>query len=198
MPLSTADINSLLSTWATNAPFISAHTAYSATGANEVAGGSYARVAVTWAGPSAASIALSGTPYSINIPASTTVEYVGFWSAITSGTFAGMFPGGNFSAFTFTAPSSSSTFLAPGSSYANGTTVVVFNTSGSTLPGGFSAGTIYFVISASSDSFQLSATSGGSAITVSADGSGIIQQIATEVFTLAGSYSVSGATVTGT
>ena len=198
MPLTAADINALLNYWAANeALYMSAHTAYSATGANELTGGTYARVAVTWAGASGGSVSLSGTPYTINTPASSVVEFVGFWTASSGGTFAGMFPGGNYAAYTFAAPSSTSVLLAPGSAYANGTTVVVFNTSGSALPSGLTAGTVYYVVSASGDSFELSATSGGSAITLSGDGSGIVQRIAPETFTLAGTYSVSGMSLTG-
>jgi hypothetical protein len=73
----------------------------------------------------------------------------------------------------------------------------VFPTAGSVLPGGLTAGTVYYIVSASGDSFQLSATSGGSAITLTSDGSGIVQQIAVETFTSAGTWSVSGGTVTG-
>ena len=197
MPLSTADINALLSTWASGALYVSVHSAYSATGANELSGGSYARVAVTWGSPAGGSIALSGTPYSVNIPASSTAAFVGFWSALSGGTFQGMFPGGNAPAYTFAAPSSTDTLLAPGSAYVANQPVVVFPTAGSTIPTGLTAGVIYYVISPSSDSFELSATSGGSAINLTADGSGIVQAITPDVFGSAGTYSVAGATLTG-
>lgn len=199
MPLTATDIGALLNYWAANeALYASAHSAWSATGGNELSGGSYARVAVTWASASGPSVSLSGTPYTVNVPASSTVGWVGFWTALTGGTFAGMFPGGNFAAYTFAAPSSTSVLLAPGSAYANGTTVVVFATSGSALPAGLTAGTVYYVVSASGDSFQLSATSGGSAITLTGDGSGIVQRIVSETFSGAGTYQVSGCTLTGT
>ena len=197
VPLSTADINALLSTWASNALYVSAHSAYSASGANELSGGSYARVAVTWASPAGGSIALSGTPYSINAPASSTAAFVGFWSALSGGTFQGMFPGGNATAYTFAAPASTDTLLAPGSSYAANQPVVVFPTAGSTLPAGLTAGVIYYAVSVSGDSFELSTTSGGGAINLTADGSGIVQAIVTDVFGSAGTYSVAGATITG-
>jgi hypothetical protein len=197
MSLSVTAANGLLSQWDTAyASFASLHTAYSISGANEVAGGSYARVAVTFAAPASQSMALSGGPYTINVPASTTVEFVGFWSASTSGTFGGMFPLGNASAFAFAAPSSTSTLLAPGSAYTSNQQVCVFPTGGSSLPSGLTAGTIYFVKSPSGDSFQLSATSGpGSAITLSSDGSGIVQAITPEAFGSAGTFSLSGTTV---
>lgn len=197
MSLSPTAANGLLSQWDTAyASFASLHTAYSATGTSEVSGGSYARVAVTFAAPSGGAMSLSGGPYTLNVPASTTVEYVGFWSASTSGTFGGMFPAGNASAFTFTAPSSTSTFLAPGSAYTSNQQVCVFPTGGSSLPSPLVAGTIYFVKSPSSDTFQLSASSGpGSAISLSGDGSGLIQAIVPEVFGSAGTFTLSGTTV---
>jgi hypothetical protein len=172
--------------------YASLHTAYSATGTNELTGGSpaYARVAVTWSSSSGGSKSLSGT-YNLNVPASTTVEYIGFWDASTSGNFQGMFPNaaGN-NAYAFAAPSATGVLLAPGSAYTANQTVVVFASPGSTVPAGLTAGTVYYVKSPSSDSFSLSATNGGSAITLSTDGSGIIQQIAVEVFASQGTFTI--------
>ena len=198
MPFATAALNYMLDQWGTSkALYMSLHTAYSATGANEVTGGSpaYARLSATWSSASGGSKSVSGT-YTFNVPASTTVAYVGFWDALTSGNFAGMFPGGNLSAFDFTAPSSTSTLLAPGSAYTSNTAVVPFNTGGSALPTGLTVGTTYWTKSPSGDSFQVSATAGpGSAVTLSSDGSGIIQGIVTETFGSQGTYLVSGFTV---
>lgn len=62
----------------------------STSGANEVSGGSpaYARKSVTWAAASSASVAMSGT-VAFDVPSSTTVKYVGYWSASSGGTFRG-------------------------------------------------------------------------------------------------------------
>ena len=197
MPVSTAASNTLLTSFTTNqAKYVSLHTAYSATGANEVTGGSpaYARQSLTWGSASGEAISISGS-YNLNVPASTTVEFIGFWDAASSGNFAGMAPAGNAVAYAFAAPSSTSTLLAPGSGYASNQQVVVFNTGGSALPSGLSAGTIYFVKSPSSDSFQLSATTGpGTAITLSGDGSGIVQAITPETFGSQGTFTVSSGT----
>jgi Pectate lyase superfamily protein len=62
-------------------------------------------------------------------------------------------------------------FTAAGSSYANGTPVVL---SGSGLPGGFTAGTIYYVVAASGSTFELAATAGGPALASSSSGSGTV------------------------
>lgn len=67
--------------------FVALHTASpSTTGANEVSGGSYARVSVTWASASGGSAANSNS-LTLNLPASTTAAYFGGWSAITSGNY---------------------------------------------------------------------------------------------------------------
>lgn len=70
----------------TNATYISLHTADpSTTGASEVSGGTYARVATTWGSSSAGSKA--GSAATINVPAATTITYWGLWTAVTAGTF---------------------------------------------------------------------------------------------------------------
>lgn len=57
------------------------------TGANEISGGSYARVQTTWGG--AAASASLGSQVTINVPASTTITHFGIWSAVTAGTYHG-------------------------------------------------------------------------------------------------------------
>ena len=67
--------------------YVGLHTATPGTsGASEVSGGSYARVAVAWGAPSGGAVANTGA-LSINLPASTTATYFGVWSAATAGTF---------------------------------------------------------------------------------------------------------------
>ena len=194
MPLSTASADDLLDYWgSTYGKYISLHSAWSATGGNELSGGSpaYARLAASWSSAASNSKALSGTPYSFNAPASSTVAFIGFWDALTSGNFHEMVPAGNATAYTFAAPSSTDTLLAPGSAYATNQPVCVFPTAGSVLPSGLTAGTIYYAVSVSGDSFELSATSGGSAINLTADGSGYVQAITVESFSGAGTFTLS-------
>lgn len=65
---------------------ISLHTADPGTsGASEVVGGTYARVATTWGSASASSMA--GSAVVINVPASTTITHWGVWTAGSGGTF---------------------------------------------------------------------------------------------------------------
>lgn len=68
------------------ATYISFHTADpSTTGANEVAGGTYARVQTTWG--AAATASKAGSQITSNIPAATTITYWGLWTAVSGGTF---------------------------------------------------------------------------------------------------------------
>jgi hypothetical protein len=201
VPLVTYAQDYMLSEWTANhALYGSLHTGYSASGANELSGGSpaYARLALTWSSAAGGAQVLSGT-YTFNVPASTTVEYIGFWDALTGGNFQGMFPnaaGAN--AYAFAAPSSSGILLAPGSAYTANQTVVVFASPGSSLPSGLTGGTVYYVKSPASDSFNLATTSGGSAITLSSDGSGIVQYVAVEAFISQGTLQVTAGSVSVT
>lgn len=91
MPYTDSALNDAVNGIATNATWISAHTADpSTTGANEVTGGSYARQQTTWG--SASSGDRTGSEVSVPIPAGTTVTHWGLWSAQSGGTFKGGFP----------------------------------------------------------------------------------------------------------
>lgn len=70
------------------ATFISLHTGSpGTTGANEVSGGTYIRVATTWSPASGSS--MTGAAVTINVPAATTIEYFGIWTASSGGTYIG-------------------------------------------------------------------------------------------------------------
>jgi hypothetical protein len=61
-------------------------------------------------------------------------------------------------------------FTVPGAAPANGTVQCLSGT----VPTGFTAGTVYYVVSSSGSTFELSATSGGGAINSSTTGSGTV------------------------
>ena len=72
--------------------FASAHTADPTTvGDNEHTdgGAGYTREALTWAAASTASVAAVATFPVFDIDGGTSVTHIGFWSAVTSGTFYG-------------------------------------------------------------------------------------------------------------
>jgi hypothetical protein len=85
---SATEITQALST--TGWGFVSLHTATpGTTGASEVTGGTYARVAVTWTASTGGSAASNSGALSINLPASTTATHFGIWS--TGGTSGGQY-----------------------------------------------------------------------------------------------------------
>lgn len=68
---------------------VSLHTSLpNDTGSAEVTGGSYTRETVTWAAVAAGVLEASNQPV-FDVPASTTVAYLGLWDAATTGTFYG-------------------------------------------------------------------------------------------------------------
>lgn len=175
------------------AKYASLHTAYSATGTNEVSGGSYARQALTWDAAASGSKAAAATLPSWSVPAGTTVRWVGLWSAVTAGTFLGMVPAGSGALKVFAVDDTSAdTLKSEAHGFSNGDAVVVW---GAGIPSDIAVGTVYFVVSTATDTFQLSTTSGGSAINFTDKGQGFAQKIVPESFTGAGTYAVSALTV---
>lgn len=87
MGLTVAELNAMLDARTYNG--ISLHTADpSTTGANEVSGGSYARVTgLTFGAASAGRRTCSSQP-TLNVPAGTTVAFIGLWN---SSTFVGSY-----------------------------------------------------------------------------------------------------------
>ena len=176
----------------------SLHSAYSSTGANELSGGSpaYARKALTWAAASGRSKATSAS-VAFDVPAGSTVAWIGLWDAVTAGDFKAMVPNGGGIPEAFTVPDiSNDTLEAPGHGFSNTNQVVVWAVPGVALPAGLSEGTIYYVISATTDDLQLSATSGGAAINITAVGSGFLMRIIAEVYVGQGTHTVSSITMT--
>lgn len=143
----------------------SLHTAYSATGANEVTGGSpaYARKAITIAAASGRARAASTQP-TFDVPAGTTVRFIGLWTA-AGPTFRGMFANGG-TEKGFQVDVANNRVLNEGHGLANDDKVVFY---GGTPPTGVTEGTVYFVVgvtSADPDYFQISTTQGGSAVDI--------------------------------
>lgn len=141
----------------------SLHTAYSASGANEVTGGSpaYARKAITFAAAASRARAASTQP-TFDVPAGTTVRFIGVWT--NSGTvFRGMFANGG-TEKGFQIDATNNKVLCEAHGLVDGNNVVFY---GGTVPGGLVEGTVYFVVgntAADPDTFQVAATLGGAAI----------------------------------
>ena len=161
--LTDATVNAMLD--AITYDLCSLHTAYSATGANEVAGGSpaYARKAITVAAASSRARAASSQPV-FDVPAAATVRFIGLWT--NAGTvFRGMFANGG-SEKGFQVDTTNERILNEGHGLANDDKVVFY---GGTTPTGITEGTVYWVIGvtpADPDYFQVSLTQGGAAVNI--------------------------------
>lgn len=191
MPFADAAKNAMLDAFDALGLYMSLHTAYSSSGANEVSGGSYARLSTAYDAASGGAVALTAQE-DFSVPAGD-VAFIGLWSALTSGTFYGMFPNGGASANSpkvFTGESTDDVVTCVAHGFSDTDTVVVF---GANLPAGLTAGTIYYVRDATTDTFKLAATSGGTAIDLTGDGAGIVQAITVETFASAGTFSVTAA-----
>jgi hypothetical protein len=194
MPTNTNGQNSLVDGLAAVVTHISLHNGDpGTTGVNELTGGSpaYARKAVTWA--AAASGQRSNTAQLLfDVPAVATpgVAYLGFWSAITAGTFYGYTPAGNFTPMVATIDAATDAFTSFAHGLTNGQTVLVYDIMASGLSAGFTEGTIYFVVNATTDTFQLSATSGGAAITITTSMEVAVQRLLGEIYAAQGQYSI--------
>jgi hypothetical protein len=181
--------------------YASLHSAYSATGGSELSGGSpaYAREALTWNSPSGGTMTTASVAGTFNVPAGGTAAFVGLWSVSgTAGTFAGMGPNGGAAQYGYTSTAASPVvFTAPGSSYGNNQTVVLFDSAGAAISSDFTLGQIYYVVNASGSTFQLASSSGGAGITSTHAGAGIVQGITVETYGTQGTYTLTSQTLTG-
>lgn len=90
MPLTTATLNELADHLGTTIDSLSLHSADpGATGANELAGGTYARQTPTWNAGANGDLTLGATS-TFDVPGGSTVAYVGCWDS-TGPTFKGGF-----------------------------------------------------------------------------------------------------------
>jgi hypothetical protein len=182
MPLTTTGKNNLISvTSFTHAG------AYTDLGVTEVAGGSYARQAITWAAASSGT-RTNSAQLTIPIPVSTTVQAVGVWDASSAGNSQGFWQIGSTVAGFGTVTASTDTVA----SFAHGLTTDdrVFFTAptGSSLPTGLSATTLYFVRATglTADAFTVSTTSGGASAAITTDGEVAFFKTVPQTFSIAG------------
>lgn len=85
MPSVTAR-NALVSAYTANATWVSVHTGPpGVNGANEVAGGPYARKQSTFGAPAAGTV--TGSQVSVDVPAGGPYTHWGLWTAVSGGTF---------------------------------------------------------------------------------------------------------------
>jgi hypothetical protein len=174
----------------------SLHTAFSATGANKVSGGTpaYADKAITMAAASGRARSASTQPV-FDVPAAATVAFIGIWTN-AGAVFRGMVPAGG-SEFDYQVDLTNNRILAEGHALANDNRVVFL---GGTPPTGLTEGTLYWVVgvtAADPDYFQVSASQGGAAIDITGNGSGQCKasKCVPETFAAQGTYTVNGVTI---
>jgi len=81
--------NALLNGLAASVSWVSLHTADPGlSGSAEVTGGAYTREGATWAAAASASVSTSASVV-FDVPGSTTIDHLGYWSASSGGTFFG-------------------------------------------------------------------------------------------------------------
>ncbi len=162
-------------------------------GSNEVSGGSpaYARKAVTFASASAGSAAKNGTSPVFDVPASTTVCFLGFWSALTAGTFYGFAPVNGGTVRGVATVATTDVFTSNGHGLADTNRVYLQTVTGESLPTGLSATTLYFARDCTTDTFKVALTSGGTAVDVTAAGEVFFQATIPEVFASQATFTVS-------
>jgi hypothetical protein len=89
MALTATTRNTMLGTITSNVTYFSLHTADpGASGTAEVSGSPYTRESASWASASGGTVATNAEVV-FDVPGSTTITHIGYWSASTSGTFYG-------------------------------------------------------------------------------------------------------------
>lgn len=193
--LTTSGKNQLLDAW--DISHASLHSGFPGdAGSNELAGGSYARVAPTFAAAGSGSRSLSAD-VTINVPAAATVRWIGWFNAITAGSCRSCAPNGG-SPKKFQVDLTNNRVLCEGHGYIADQKIVFY---GGTPPTGLTEGTIYFVrtpTSADPDHFEVAATAGGAAIDITGQAAAgcMVSTIVEETYAGAGTFKInSGSTI---
>lgn len=192
MPHTIAAKNAMLTSLASVLTHISLHSAFpGTTGVNELTGGSYARKAVTHSAPSGGAMDITA-PQLFDVPAGATVAWIGYWGALSGGTFYGYAANGATAINEFTADAATDVITSPAHGFADTNQIVFY---GGTPPAGLTEGTIYFARDVTTDTFKVAATSGGVAINLTSAGSNqcVVSKIVAETFVGAGQVNVTSA-----
>jgi len=112
---------------------------------NEVAGGSpaYARKAITF-GAASAGVRTSSGPVVFDVPAATTINWIGFATAATAGTSLAVSPNGAVPK-EFSLSATANTLYSPAHGITGGSTITFY---GGTPPTGLTEGTTYVAVAA--------------------------------------------------
>ena len=166
--------------------FVSLHTADPAdTGANEVTGGAgpYARQQAAFGASASGTLSNTANIDFLGMPAVTVVGW-GIWSAASAGTcyVTGYFaPAAGFAVIHHTETADDNLYT-PDHALVNDDRVVFEVIEGQALPGGVTAGTVYWVTGTpGADDFQISTTQDGGAVDITTDGQAICREVTPKV-----------------
>ncbi len=193
-PLVDSTINLALDDIGTRLDEASLHTAFPAgTGANEVTGGTYARVAISWNAAASRNLDSTAT-VTFNVPGSTTVIWSGYFDTTPSpDAFQGYLPlkqASDWGPRSYQVDITANTILLELAGPANDDRVVFYN---GAPPTGITEGDVNFVVGVTAgtpDTFQVSLTQGGAAIVLTAEGADdtVVSQVRPETFAADGQY----------
>jgi hypothetical protein len=170
---------------AVTATTMGAHTGFpGGTGANEVSGGAYARVACTFGASSGGTRSLTAS-VNLTIPAGTTVRWLSLWNGST---FVGYSPNAG-APREFVVNIATDVFTSPSHGYTNGQKITVY---GDTVPAGLTEGAVYFIVAATTDTFQIASSSGGAPIDITTIGGSacVVSSIAEEIYAGGGTHTI--------
>lgn len=174
----------------------SLHTGFpGTTGASEVSGGApaYARKAITFNIASGGSSDSSNAPV-FDVPGSTTIQYVGYWSSPGSpDEFLAFSPIGNVGFIDeFETDETGNIINADTHPFADNDRIVFLD---GTPPTGLTEGTLYWVITSTADTFQVSLTQGGGAVALSSQGDSSVEvhKMVQETFGAQGTFTLTDA-----
>lgn len=167
------------------------NSAFSASGGNEISGGSYARQVISWQAP--ANGTRTGSSGTFTVPAGSTVAWKTFWDAASGGNCLALSPL-NGTPREYHVDISNNLVEAPGHGWSNGQRVVFYD---GAVPAPLVEGTIYWVVNAATDTFQVSSTQGGAAIVLTTQGAGSskVSNISPETFTNEGQATANSLTL---
>jgi hypothetical protein len=190
MPLNNTGRNALLSTGKGGITHVGALTDVNTT---EVAGGSYARQAVTW-GTAASGKASNTGALSIPIPAGTTATVLGLYDALSSGNLLGLVGLGSSGQLTqgVATVDTADLFTSNGHGLTTDDRVFFSTVNGESLPTGLSATTLYFVLASglTANAFKVATTSGGTALDITVAGEVAFWKTVPNPFASAGNLTV--------
>lgn len=175
---------------------LSLHQAYADTSdsalLSELTGGSpaYARQPANWY-PASEGLKVLSSGVTFDVPAGSTVAWVGYWSTEVVPTFLGMAPvGGNLAMPFGVAGSSTAAVQCVAHPLAVGSSVVVWGNVAEPLPVELSEGSQYYVVAVTTDTLELSLTLAGPSITFGSAGSGFLQQFVPSAYPDQDQYTV--------